>query len=228
MARSKDTATITPAEHNDLDGVVRPISLNPQLRELEGKLARLHQRRNEAAAKQEALNTQIQAFRPAGAQSKFVDDLVQNPDAMQADPARDRLSSALEDVSSELTAVDIAIKTLTDMVGPIETLKSELSAAACRAVAPIHRRNARAVVNGLLALYHAQAGQHQLHSQLWALGYERTSRLVSVHVTDFGLLSDTGSWIAAMLRDHTDMGAIAEVERLAIVRGEVRAVDVDA
>ena len=239
MAKDKGTAatmtapvpTTSPAPsapaHDALSGLTH-ITEDADLRMFETRLARLHERRLEATAKLETLTTELNALRTITAESRFADALTTNPDAPQVDHSLVSLSAERDAVVQELAALDRASKTMTDSVGPIETLKAELCAAACRAVAPLHRQHARGVVNGLLTLYAAQQQQGRLHDQLWEKGYDRTSHLVNIFVTDFGLISDSGSWISAMLRDFTESGVISEDERIRIIQGEMTQLEAHA
>ena len=231
MAKDRaNTSTMNapvPTTSDALSGMPS-ITEHVELLGLEGNLARLHRRRTDAATKQSQLEKQLRGLRAITAESKFADDLMMNPDVPQADPQFVSLSSELDAVTHELAALDRAIQQMHAATGPIETLKAELCRAACRAVAPLHRQHARGVVNGLLTLYAAQQQQGRLHDQLWEKGYDRTSHLVNIFVTDFGLISDSGSWISAMLRDFTESGVISEDERIQIIHGEMTQLEAHA
>ena len=223
------TAT-TPSTPEEVLNRLPHISEHPELRALEAKLAQLNVRLAGNELKERELGANVLALRSATAESQFADALINDPAATRDDSSSLSQAAEAEGLQRENSALKRAIRNMHDTgsMTSIEHVKAELCGAACRQVQPLHRMNSRRVVNGMLTLIDAQQQQQHLHEQLNAKGYYQTSHLTNFYVTDFGRLDDSGSWISAMLRDAVQVGQISEAERVAISRGELRQVDLNA
>ncbi len=107
--------------------------------------------------------------------------------------------------------------------------EARLDAAACRAVAALHRRNVRDTINKMLAVHQSIVKQDNLRLELNARGVHRTGQLLAFAHGDFWTgAADIHSWISGQLRDLVGFGFLKEEERAKLQHGEISELEINS
>jgi hypothetical protein len=218
---------MTRPESTVKDSVARLIdeipdrSINARIAELEARRTALLERQRQEREREADLLEQLRT-RQVSTVEFLADALMSNPGASPSDA--EGLRAQLQSVQAVLEGISLAIRKVERESMQVE---AECDGEACRAVAPLHHRNVRITINAVLHLHQATVAQQDLRVTLARRGVERTGHLQPLLHPDFqDGMQDSNSWLSNLLREGVRLGFLEESERIELLNGSRREIDV--